>query len=510
MPTAESVPANRLLIATAVMLTTLLVIIDLTIINVSLPHMMGAMQARPDQITWVLTSYIAASAIVIPLTGFLTANFGRRRVIIISIAGFVITSALSGMATSLSEIVLFRTLQGIFGAPLMPLSQSVMVDTFPGRERGKAMAIWGMGLMLGPALGPTLGGLITEHLTWRWVFYINVPVGTLGLIMILRLLRETELRPARPDLLGALAMAIGIGSLQVVLDQGNDNDWFQSHAITLLTVAAVLGLTLFIWRSFTRNDSIVDLRLLGDRNLAISCLMILAFGLGLFGTIVLQPMLLERLLDYPAQTTGLVMAPRAAGSAFSMIMVSRLIVRFDPRKLIAIGLALAATGTWLMSRYTLEISPAWIIWPGVVQGLGMGLIFVPLATVAYETIPHHQTDAASGLFNLARTIGSSIGISIAVTLLTRAGQAEWNRLGGMITPYNPNLSSWLHAYGPNLQQQPAMQALGLELSRQSTMVAFVDVFWLVSFSFSLLLPLVFLMRRPDFETENKKSEPPSD
>jgi DHA2 family multidrug resistance protein len=472
------------------------VIIDMTIVNVSLPHMMGSMGARPDQITWVLTSFIAATAIVIPLTGFLTANLGRKRVMVIAITGFVVTSALCGMANSLNQIVVLRTLQGVFGAPLMPLSQSVMVDTFPGRERGKAMAIWGMGLMLGPALGPTLGGLITEHLTWRWVFYINVPVGILGLFMVTRLLRETELRPARPDLVGALAMAVGIGSLQVVLDQGNDNDWFQSHAISVLAVAALFGLALFIWRGLSRSDGIVDLRLLRDRNLAISCLMILAFGLGLFGTIVLQPMMLERLLDYPAQTTGLVMAPRAAGSAFSMVLVSRLIVRFDPRKLIAIGLLLAALGTWLMSLYSLTISPDWIIWPGVVQGLGMGLIFVPLATVAYETIPRHQVDAASGLFNLARTIGSSIGISIAVTLLTRTGQVEWNRLGGALNPYNPNLSAWLQGHGLSLQQQPAVQALAGELARQSTMVAFVDVFWLVSFSFSLLLPLLLLMHRP--------------
>lgn len=500
MGSSESSP-SRLLIATAVMLTTLLVIIDLTIVNVSLPHMMGEMGARPDQITWVLTSYIAATAIVIPLTGFLSANFGRKRVIVVAIAGFVVTSVLSGMAESLSQIVLFRTLQGVFGAPLMPLSQSVMVETFPGRERGKAMAIWGMGLMLGPALGPTLGGLITEHLTWRWVFYINVPVGILGLLMVLRLLRETPLRPARPDLLGALMMALGIGSLQVVLDQGNDNDWFHSHLIVALAALALIGLGVFLWRGLTRSDSIVDLRLLRDRNLAVACIMIFAFAIGLFGTIVLQPMLLERLLNYPAQTTGLVMAPRALGSAVSMILVSRLIVRFDPRKLIACGLLLAATGTWLMSHYTLAISPAWIIWPGVVQGLGMGLIFVPLATVAYETIAATQTDAASGLFNLARTIGSSAGISIVVTVLTRANQAEWNRLGGALNPYNPDLYGWLQHHGLLSLSQQALPALANELARQSAMVAYVEVFWLVSFSFSLLLPLLLLLRRPAGDTQ---------
>jgi len=489
-------PPNRWLITVAVMLSTLMVILDMTIINVSLPHMMGALGARPDQITWVLTSYIAASAVVIPLTGFLTANFGRKRVMLVSIAGFVATSALCGMATGLSEIVMFRTLQGIFGAPLMPLSQSVMVDTFPARERGKAMAIWGMGLMVGPALGPTLGGYITQHLTWRWVFYINVPVSVLGVFMIGRLVQETPLRPLKTDLIAAACMAVGIGGLQVILDRGNQNGWFRSELITTLAVASVAGIILFVVRSLRRGDNIVDLRLLRDRNLAVACLMIAAFGLGLFGTIVLQPMMLERLLDYPAETTGLVMAPRALGSAFSMMLVSRLITRFDPRKLISAGLIIAALGTWLMSRYNLQISPGWVIWPGVVQGLGMGLIFVPLATIAYETIPPEHTDDASGLFNLFRTIGTSIGISVAVTLLSRSEQGAWNRLGGHINPFNPNLHAWLLAHGLAPHQALTPQLLAGELSRQASMVAFVNVFWLVAGSFVILFPLVFLMRRP--------------
>ena len=391
----------------------------------------------------------------------------------------------------------FRTLQGIFGAPLMPLSQSVMVDNFPGPERGKAMAVWGMGLMLGPALGPTLGGYITQYLNWRWVFYINVPVGLLGLILVTRLLGETARRPYRPDLLAALFMALGVGSLQVVLDQGNQDGWFDSRLITGLSVISLLSLVIFVSRSLTREDAIVNLRLLRDRNLALSCLMITAFGLGLFGTIVLQPMMLERLFDYPAQTTGLVMAPRALGSAFSMAVVSRLIVRMDPRRLIVAGLAFATLGTWLMSRYTLEISPGWIVWPGVIQGLGLGLIFVPLATVAYETIPQTETDAASGIFNLGRTIGSSIGISVVATLLSRAEQYSWNRLGGNISPFNPQLHAWLQSRHLSLGEPLAPRLLASELSRHATMVAFVNVFWLVALSFVILFPLVLLLRGPE-------------
>ncbi|MEJ2760491.1 MAG: DHA2 family efflux MFS transporter permease subunit, partial [Gammaproteobacteria bacterium] len=347
--TEEEQKSPRWLISIAVMLTTVMVILDMTIVNVTLPHMMGALGATSDQVTWVLTTYIVANAIFIPLAGFLATLLGRKRLMLISITGFVITSALCGQAHSLGEMVVFRALQGAFGAPVIPLSQAVMVDAFPAGERGKAMAFWGIGIMLGPVLGPTLGGYITQHLSWRWVFYINVPVGAINIFMVSRLLRGGDARHVQADWWGALLMALGIGTLQLVLDRGNQENWFQSNFILLLALISAVSLIGFIVRSWNREDSVAQINLLRDRNLAASCAMITLFGLGLFGTIVLQPIMLEQLLNYPAETTGLVMAPRGLGSALSMFLVSRLIGRVDTRYLLLTGLALSAGGTYFMT-----------------------------------------------------------------------------------------------------------------------------------------------------------------
>lgn len=479
------------------MLTTIMVILDMTIVNVALPHMMGALGATSHQITWVLTGYIVAEAIFIPLTGFFAGRIGRKRVMLISIVGFVVASALCGQAETLSQIVLFRILQGTFGASVVPLSQSIMVDTFPKDERGKAMAIWGVGIMLGPILGPTVGGYITQHLDWRWVFYINVPVGVLNLWMIQHYLRPATAKgQRRADWLGSLVMAVGIGSVQFVLDRGNQDNWFASNTIILFAAVAALALPVFAVRAWRRDDSVVQLRLLKDRNLAVSSFMMLAFGLGLFGTIALQPIMLQQLLHYPAETTGLVMAPRGVASAVGMFIVSRIIMRVDPRAIILTGLGFAAGGSYLMASYSLNISPSWIIWPGVLQGVGMGMIFVALSTVAYQTLPSAATDHASGIFNLARTIGASIGISIVSTIVTRTSQENWNELGGHINPYDPALSHWLAAQGLHLRDPVAPQLLAAELQRQSTMVGFVDAFYFVTLSFTGLALLVAMLRKP--------------
>ena len=504
---SEAPAAPRWLVSIAVMITTVMVILDMTIVNVTLPHMMGALGATANQITWVLTSYIVASAITIPLTGFLSGRFGRRQVMLVSVAGFVAASALCGQAHSLLEMILFRIAQGVFGAPLIPLSQSVMVDIFPKHERGKAMALWGVGLMLAPVLGPTLGGYITQHLSWRWVFYINVPVGLLNLVLISRLVAPTTRRKIPMDWIGATVMALGVGSLQLVLDRGNQEGWFGSGLIILLTAISAIGLILFVYHGLRIQTPIVNLRLFHDRNLTAASIMIVVFGLGMFGTIAMQPLLLERLLGYPAETTGLVMAPRAVGSAVSMLIVSRLITRFDPRWLVSIGLVFSAAGTYLMTWYNLYISPGWVIWPGVIQGIGMGMIFVPLSTIAYETLPKSAVDEASGLFNLIRTLGSSIGISIASTVLTRSEQSSWNYLSGHINVFNPALHNWLNSRGLELGDPTTPLLLGQMLLRQSSMVAFVDVFWVISISFLILAPLLFIMRKPAPHDIPKTSPP---
>ena len=490
-----TIAGNKVLSGLALMLTTIMVIMDMTIVNVTLPHMMGALGATADQVTWVLTGYIVAEAVTIPLTGFLAGRFGRRRVLTVGIAGFVVASALCGQSRSLAEIVTFRLLQGVAGAPLIPLSQAVLVDAFPDDQRGKAMAIWGIGIMLGPVLGPTVGGLVTEHLDWRWVFYINLPVGLLNLVLVRRFIGETARRPVGTDWLGAVLMVIGIGSLQILLDRGNQEGWWQSGLIDVLTVTAVLGIVLFVVRSLSVDRPIVDLRLFRDRNLAVASGMMLVFGLGLFGTVAIQPIMLERLFSYPAEMTGLVMAPRALGSAVSMAIVARLAGHVDDRWLVGTGMLLAATGTWLMSGYSLDISPGWVIWPGVVQGLGMGAVFVPLSAMAYGSLAPAQADAGAGLFNLARTIGSAVGVSIAVTWYTRFGQAGWNQLGGHINPYNTSLHHWLAAQGIDMASPAAPALLARELGRQSSMLAFAQTFQLIAFSFLMMAPLLLLLRR---------------
>ncbi len=442
------------------MLTTVMVILDMTIVNVAMPHMMGALGATADQITWVLTSYIVAEAIVIPLTGFLAGWLGRRRLLLTAITGFVVFSALCGQAGSLAEMVAFRLLQGAFGAVVIPISQAVLVDLFPGEERGKGMALWGIGVMMGPVLGPSLGGLITEYLDWRMVFYINLPVGLLNLLLVAMLIAPSAGRRTPIDWIGALAMAGGIGSFQLLLDRGNQENWWDSNLILSLSVTAALALAVFFWRGWRRDDSVVHLRLLRDTNLRMASLVIGAFGLGMFGTIALQPILMEELLGYPAATAGLV---------------------------------LSATTTFVMSHYYLGISPGWLLWPGMLQGIGMGMIFVSLTTLAYQTLPPQAVDQAAGIFNLARTIGSSLGISIVATVLTRSTQAHWNQLGGFLQPFNPAVTAWLQARGMKLADAQTPAVLAGELYRQATMLAFVDTFWLIGWSFLLLAPLLLLI-----------------
>ena len=488
---------GRALPTISMMLTTVMAIMDMTIVNVTLPHMMGALGATADQVTWVLTAYIVAEAVTIPLTGWLAGRFGRRRVMLFGIGGFVVASALCGLSQSLGQIVFFRLLQGVAGAPLIPLSQGVLVGLYPPEQRGKAMAIWGIGVMIAPVLGPTVGGFITEQFNWRWVFYINLPVGLLNLALVARTIHRSSPRPVGTDWLGALFMIVGVGSLQTVLDRGNQEGWFDSVLIVALSAVALVGLALFVWRGLCAHEPVVDLRLFADRNLALASALVLVFGLALFGTIAIQPLMMENLLGYPVETTGLVMAPRGFGAALGMLIVARLSQRVDPRWVIGGGMILAAIATWIMSWYSLDISPGWIIWPGVLQGIGMGSIFVTLSALAYATLAPEHTDAGAGLYNLARSIGSSIGVSVAATWYTRFSQEDWNQLGGHVNPYNPALAHWLQAQGLSLSDPQAIATLTAVLGRQSSMLAFTQVFEMIALSFVLMLPLLLLLKRRD-------------
>jgi len=487
--------ADRILTSVSVLLAVLMVVLDMTVVNVALPHMMGALGATPDQITWVITSYIVAEAVVIPTSGFLAARFGRKPVIIVSVIGFVVASMLCGQATTLAEMVVFRLLQGVFGASVIPLSQAVMVDTFPAADRGKAMAVWGIGILLGPIMGPTIGGFITDHLDWRWVFYINLPIGIINLLLLGAFLKQTPLLRVPTDWTGALLLALGVGALQMLLDRGNIEDWLQSNFIIALAVVSVVCSIAFVVRSARNPNAILKIDLLKDRNLATATFMIMAFGVGMLSTVAMQPLFLEHMLGYPAATAGLLMAPRGIAVAVGMSLVASLITRIEPRWLVLTGLCLAAAGSYAMTWYNLDIDVAWIIGPGIVQGVGMGMIFVPLSTLAYQTLPASASDQAAAIFNLARTVGGSVGVAIAATVLTRTSQTNWQTLGAGIDPYNPAFQTWLGATGGSLSDAATMPIVAMEVMRQATLLGFIETFGFVTLSFLLLIPLVLLLKR---------------
>jgi DHA2 family multidrug resistance protein len=486
---------HRVMTTVAVMAATVMQVLDTTIVNVALPQMAGQLSATPDQISWVLTSYLVSSGIVMLLTGFFADRLGQKRYLLISIIGFTVTSALCGLAGSLFQIVLFRLLQGVFGAALVPLSQSIMVQTFPHEERGKAMAIWGMGVMVGPILGPTLGGWLTEVLDWRWTFFINLPVGIFSALLAWRVVAHTETRRRDVDWIGLLLLGAAIGGLQYVLDRGNQDDWFNSRTIALVAAISVAGFIGFLLHSLRNNPyPILDPAIFRDRNFATSSLLLGVFGLGLFGNLLLQPLMLENLFDYPALTTGFMLAPRGLASMISMMVVGKLIRHSDPRILISVGVIIFTAGSYGTTLYNLNISLFWVVWPAIVQGFGLGLIFVPLSTVAFSTLPPRHAAEAAGIYSLLRTIGSGIGVSIVATLMARHTQIAWNHLGGHINAYNPSLEHYLAPL--QLEPQSALSPLLLahELGRQAQMIGILDAYEMVMWSFVMMLPLVFLMR----------------
>jgi len=500
MNTKDYSSSIKWFITITVMSVAVIEVLDMTIVNVALPNMMGALGASSDQITWVLTSYIVSSAICMPLTGFLVNQFGRRRLLIISVVGFLITSALCGMSISLSQIIFFRILQGIFGATLVPMSQYILRDTFPQEEQGKAMAIWGIGIMCGPVFGPTLGGYITESLNWRWIFYINVPVCIMAFFMTLKFIKETPIKKEFVDWFGLALLAIGIGALQIVLDQGNQDNWFQSNFIVILSLLSAYCLIFFIVRGLSYSKNIVNIRLFSDMNFTAATIMLTFYCITVFGLLTLLPIMLENILGYPVDTTGWVMAPRGITCAISMAIMARLINKVDIRLLIASGLIFTVLGTYMMTQFSLNMTEYYVIASGAVQGFGMGLFFVPISTIALATLPSNATAEGSGLFSFGRSLGSSIGISLFSTVLTQESQINWSHLGGHITSFSPALQQWLTQQHLTLTNPLTPQLLGQTLWQQSTMVAFLDCYWLATILILGMFPLVFLMRKPEHTT----------
>ncbi|MBP6513652.1 MAG: DHA2 family efflux MFS transporter permease subunit [Steroidobacteraceae bacterium] len=493
-PTVSMTPAARRLLIASLMLATVIYTLDTTIANVALPHMQGSMQASHEQIAWVLTSYIVVSAIVTPLTGFLSQRFGQRRLLLLCVGGFTVASMLCGLATTLPQIVVCRMLQGAFGAGLVPISQTVLLSVYPREHYGSATAIWGMGIMVGPILGPTLGGWLTEMYGWRWVFFINLPVGVLALVGIAASIpRDRPDRVKVFDGLGYGLLALAIGAFQLCIDRGNREDWFDSTEIRLTAFASVLFLYMFVVHSLSSPNPFLDRALFRDRNFVVGATLIFALGLMMLSTMVLMPGFLETLQGYPVSTVGWLLAPRGVGTMLTMFLVARLTHRIDARLLAGAGLGFIAISMLQMASFNAEVGWKAVAWSGFVQGLGMGLTFVPVTTAAFMTLEPRLRAEASALFSLLRNLGAGIGISVVVTLLARDLQANQARLVEHLGVFDGG--KWLGAedvVGTTL----APHLLAAEVQRQAASIAYANEFVVMIVVTAVALPLLLLMRIP--------------
>jgi len=485
---------HRGMITISIMLATIMQALDTTIANVALPHMQGALQSSQDQISWVLTSYIVAAAIATPLTGWLCSAFGRRRVFLIAVAGFTIASALCGMADNILEIVAARLLQGLFGAALVPLSQAVLLDINPKEKIGQAMAIWGAGIMIGPILGPMLGGWLTENASWRWVFYINLPVGVLAFYGIARYLPESRPAGIRLDLFGFATLSLAIGLLQMFLDRGEQLDWFDSTEIRVEAIGCLIAFAFFVAHTFTAiGTSFFDRRLLKDANFVTGLLFAFIVGLVLYATMALLPTLLQGLLGYPVVYTGMVMAPRGIGTMAAMLLVGRMLHFIDARAIMALGFTLTAIALYMMTGMTLDMNSHVIITSGIIQGLGIGFTFVPLSAVAFATLAPDLRNDGTPIFSLLRNIGSSVGISIVQAMLTSGTARAHAELASDIAPGNLAFQSLPAMVNP--ANQAGLGIINSLVDRQAAMMAYLDDFRFMLALTVVSLPLLLLIRK---------------
>lgn len=488
---------SRLLIITTVMLVAILEVLDSTVVNVALPYMMPSLGATQEQITWVLTSYVVASAMMIPLTGFLAQRLSHRRLLLINITGFMVSSALCGLASNLPTMVIFRLLQGGFGAALIPLSQSILRKSFSLAEQGKAMAIWGIGIMAAPVFGPTLGGIITEYSNWRWIFYFNIPICLIGILLTLFVIKPETTHKQKIDWLGIALMFIGVGCLQLFLDQGNTKDWFNSMFIITMLATSVVAMILFIIRSLTTEHPAVRLDVFRDRNFTLATIILALYCGSLFGLVALQPIMLETLFGYNAITSGMTLSPQGIGSAVGMMLAAPLIKVVRVRLLLVIGYATAAVGCYYLSTLNLQATQMNFLIANGIQGFGTGFSVVPLAAYALATINKSLITEASGLFSYGRMLGTSIGVSLLSTLVSRLAQVNWNQLGENINPFNNNLRLWLAEQHLTIDGQIAFGELKGTLYKQASMIAFNDAFFAIAIVMVLLIPLTLCMKHVD-------------
>lgn len=502
--TAQHRVANRGMISAVVVLAVVMQALDTTIANVALPYIQGSVSASADQINWVLTSYIVAAAIMTPPTGFLAARFGRKRILNIAISGFVISSVLCGLAQTLNQIVLFRLLQGVAGAAMAPLAQSIMLDIYEPHERGRAMAMFGISVMVGPVLGPVIGGWLTDNISWRWVFYINVPIGLIALVGISLFVKETRTNSAeRIDWLGFGSLSIAIGALQMMLDRGEQLDWFSSGEIQIETLISLAAFYIFLAHSFTHENPFIDMRVFRDRNFAMAFLFIFIIGVTYLASLALMTPFLQTLMGYPVLTAGLIMGPRGIGTMAAMMVIGRLIGKIDTRILLAIGFGITAWAMLIMTGWTPDVSEETIILVGVVQGAGLGFLFVPLTTAAFSNLAPELRGVGTGLYNLSRNIGSSAGISAVSALLQENIQTNHAEIGAYVSPFNAVLRSGRLGDFATAAGQTALDGL---VGQQAAIIAYMDDFKLLGLLALFAIPLLVLLRPPQATGHAKKPD----
>jgi MFS transporter, DHA2 family, multidrug resistance protein len=513
--TAEWHPAvNPWIIALTVTLATFMEVLDTSIANVALPHIAGSLSAGQDESTWVLTSYLVSNAIVLPLSGWLSSIVGRKHFYMGCVAVFTVSSFLCGLAPNLGMLIFFRVLQGAGGGGLQPSEQAILADTFAPAKRGMAFAVYGIAVVMAPAIGPTLGGWITDNFTWRWIFFINIPVGILSLILTSRLIQDPpyfkrrKLSETRIDYTGLGFVALGLGTLQVVLDKGQRDDWFESNLIVWLTVISVLSLVFVIFWEWHHKEPIIDLHLFRNRTFAASNFLMFMLGFALLGSTLLLPLFMQTLLGYTAERSGLALMPGGFTIMVAMPIVGFLLSRYSPRYLMLFGLCMLSFSLFHMTTFDLAVDFHTVTMARVYQALGLAFLFVPINTAAYSGLPRDKNNAASGLMNLARNIGGSVGISFVTTGLARRAQFHQARMVGRLSATNPQFQSVLRGMASNFSgggagpgsggisaQQHAYAMLQANVIRQSTMLAYIDNFWVLGVVIACLIPCVFLIKK---------------
>ncbi len=499
---------NPWLTALAVMFGTFMVVLDTTVVNVSLPHIAGSLGSTIDEATWALTSYLVANAIILPITGWLASVFGRKRLLILAVVGFTLASLLCGAAPNLPTLIFFRVLQGATGGVMQPLSQAVLLEAFPPQDRGKAMGFWGLGVVAAPILGPVLGGWLTDNYSWRWVFYINIPVGIAGVLMTklyvwdpAYLKRESRV----VDYLGIGLLAVGISALQIALDKGQQEDWFESTLIVSMSVLAIVGLVGFVWRELTTEHPVVDLRVFRVPTYSLGVAITAVLGFVLYGSLVLLPVMLQTVMGYPPVQAGMAMAPRGIGSFIAMPLVGLATQKFDGRKLVAFGLVLGAFTLFWLSWLNLSAGYWDLFWPQLFQGFALGLLFVPLTTITMAPIAKEEMGNAASLFNLMRNQAGGMGIAFVTTMLARRRAYHASVLGAHITAYGGTSPSYIEglrgafmARGADAvtATQRAYAAISGLVAREAATLSFIDLFWLLAIFFLAMVPLLFFMKRP--------------